>query len=127
MGSGNGRGGRTLPFPGFSRGLPIVGARPEMPPEGRYYYHVPILISRPGAPLEADSYEANFPLPIEGVQLLALVRDIEASLKGAAPDLAAPRVVPLTPFLLGFIPQSEIEKAEAKIAERKEETHEPAS
>ncbi len=69
----SGHNGRTAPFPGFSRGLPIIGqAKPGAPLPGAYFYQVPVLIRRKGQPLDADSFEVQLPMPINGVHFRQL-------------------------------------------------------
>lgn len=109
--------GRTPPFPGFSRGIPIVGQpRPDAPPAGAYFYQVPALIQRAGAPLAADSFEVRLPTPMVGTQFKRLEGEIAASLAGVE-GAPAPKVVLLAPFFLGFVPQEELERQEREQAE----------
>jgi hypothetical protein len=108
--------GRTVPFPGFSRGVPIVGAKPEAPPAGRHYYQVPALIQRPEKPLEAESFEAWFPAPMNGVYFKTLEDDVRKSL--GDPDA---KVVLLAPVFLGFVPQEEVDRREAELGAQAQE------
>ena len=110
---------RSRPFPGFSRGLPIsgvpiVGQAPEGPPAGLYYYQVPVLVMRDGQPLAADSVEFRFPQPLEGVRFKTLPGAVAAHLKQKSPELAEPKIVVLSPYFLGFVPQEVIDKAAAQ-------------
>lgn len=101
---------RTPPFPGFSRGIPIIGQpqpKPGAPPPGAYYYQVPALIQRPGAALEIETYEVRLPQPMEGVRFTALQRQVADELAGDGPR---PKVVLLAPYFLGFVPQEEVER-----------------
>lgn len=111
--------GRSAPFPGFSRGIPLVGQRPEAPPKGRHYYHVPVLIQRPGQPLEADAYECYFPMPMNGIYFQALQKDITGTL--TVDGQPAPKVIALQPVFLGFVPQKELDRQERDKAEKKVE------
>lgn len=116
------RNGRTVPFPGFSRGVPIVGQpMPQAAPEGKYFYNVVALIRRDGHPLDAMDYEANFPLPMNGVHFMALRAEIANQIKAERPDLPEPRVMLLAPQLLGFVPKEELERQEREAAEKKVE------
>ncbi len=105
---------RTPPFPGFSRGVPIVGQRVD-PPKGRYFYQVPALIRREGEPLDADSFEVAYPIPMNGAHAKALAVQIQQKLQQVAPERPAPRVILLSPILLGFVPQEAIDAAEAAV------------
>jgi hypothetical protein len=107
---------RSLPFPGFSRGIPIVGQAPDAPPAGLYYYQVPVLVMRDGQSLTADSLEFRFPQPLEGLRFKALPGAAAEHLKKKSPELAEPKVVVLAPFFLGFVPQEVIDKAAATAA-----------
>ena len=101
-----------MPFPGFSRGVPIVGQRPPEPPPGRYFYQVAVLVMREGQPLSAESLEIQLSKPLDGFDYKRLPPTIVESLKAAAPDPPAPRVVIVNVWELGFIPQEAIERAQ---------------
>lgn len=120
---------RTLPFNGFSRGLPIIGE--PKPPEpaaaaGKWHYHVPVLVQRDGR-VEADSFQVAFPQKMGGAEYYGTVREYERRLVAA--ELKADtrvarllrtlrlrsavrlRVVPLQPVLLGFVDDPKPEAA----------------
>lgn len=102
--------GQRLKFPPSGR-VQIIGERePQAPPAGRYFYQVPVLIQRPGCALEADTLEYSFPAPLEGIRFKQIARSIATDLKEKAPELPEPKVVPLSPFFLGFVPQEEIDR-----------------
>lgn len=113
------RNGRTAPFPGFSRGvpIPIVGQK-AAEPVGRYFYNVPVLVQRQGQQLQAEAYEYSFEVPFNGVHLAQVRRAIAEELKAEAPDQPAPAVVPLQPIFLGFIPQEELDRQEQQQADK---------
>lgn len=110
---------RSVPIKGFSRGIPIIGEdKPAAQPEGLYYYHVPVLVQRPGKQVEASSFEAHFPQQLDGMNFLGITRRYEAEVHGPkAPTLmqrmlralrlqrepARTVVVPLAPYFLGFV------------------------
>jgi hypothetical protein len=101
--------GNRLPFPPSGR-VRIIGEEPQGPPAGRYYYEVPAMIRYPGEPLDADSFEFWFPMPLEGIRYKTLSKSILAELQRLEPGKPAPKVVPLAPFFLGFIPQEELDR-----------------
>ena len=102
---------RTAPFPGWARGVPIVGQRaPELPP-GRHFYQVAILVRREGLPLDAESMEIQLSKPLDGFDYKLLPQKIVESLRAKAPDLPEPRVVIVSVWDLGFIPQEAIDRA----------------
>lgn len=98
---------RTPPFPGFSRGLPIIGEN-KGPAPGAYYYQVPALIKRAGEPLDAETFEICISQPLEGVRFKTLASQIaEGQRMGDDPP---PKVILLPPFFLGFVPQDEVDR-----------------
>lgn len=99
---------RTPPFPGFSRGLPIVGQGEPRPAAGAYFYQVPVLVNREGRALAADSYEIRLPMPLEGVRFKSLAAQITEEVRKKEPDAPAPTVVLLQPIFLGFIPEDRL-------------------
>lgn len=104
---------RTQPFPGFSRGVPILGYRPRPaePAPGAYFYQVPALINRDGKPLAAESFEVRLDMPLTGVHFKNLAKKTEEEMrtKEADPTLC---VVLLQPFFLGFVPQDKLDEAD---------------
>jgi len=130
---------RTLPFDGFSRGVPIVGqskpAEPQAPTKGTYHYHFPLLVLS-GGKLSAESFEAGFPEKLDGATFYGIVREherrrvaaemarprgfVERALMALRLKRAAPReLVPLQPVFLGFVAAEEPkpETADAPAAE----------
>lgn len=109
---------RTIPFPGFSRGVPIIGdnGKAPEPPKGRYYYQIAVLIKSNDQPLDCESYEVYFPHQMTGADLKSIAPMIHASMKERAPDAPTPKVVPISTFFLGFVPQEALDEAEAKDA-----------
>lgn len=105
--------GKSRPWP-FQRGMPInvpiVGQCEAAPPAGKYFYSVPVLVQRAGHGLEAEAYECQFPMPLTGVHFMQIGKSVRDDLKKRYPDEPAPKVVPLTPFFLGFIPQAELDR-----------------
>ena len=101
-----------MPFPGFSRGVPIVGQRPPEPPPGRYFYQVAVFVMRTGEPLSAESLEVQMAKPLDGFGYKALTPMIVKSLQEKAPEQPAPRVVIVNVWELGFITQEAIERAQ---------------
>ncbi len=103
--------GRGAPFPGFSRGVPLVGERPQ-PPKGRFYYYVPVLVRREGLPLDADEVQIWFAQQLNGINFQAIAPQAVQYLKAKSPDLPEPSVVVLAPTFLAFVPQEEIDRQE---------------
>jgi hypothetical protein len=105
---------RTAPFPGWARGIPIVGQRAPEPPPGRYFYEVSVLVKRAGRELDAESLEIQLGRPLEGVVYKALPKMIVESLKQRAPELPDPRVVIVNVWELGFVTQEALDRAGAQ-------------
>ena len=105
-------GRRTLPFPGFSRGVPIIGQQqPPEPAKGLYFYQLPVLIARPGAPLDADTFEIKLSMPMTGVHIKQLTAEITEQVAAKTPDEPKPKVILLQPIMLGFVPEDAVEAA----------------
>lgn len=94
-------------------GIPIIGQQREGPASGAYYYWLPVLIQWEGQQLEADGFECEFSMPLEGTQYLRMAAKLRASVAERHPDRPAPRLVPLAPVFLGFVPQAELERRAA--------------
>ncbi len=112
---------RTPPSKGFSRGMPIQRIEAQTPPAGTHYYHVPVLITRAGWPLEATSFEMSGPEKIDGAKFITTVRQYEADVRrhdsenpprgtGVTswwrPERGVANVVALAPVYLGFVPDA---------------------
>lgn len=107
---------RTPPFPGFSRGVPIIGNGPRELPPGLHFYEVSVLVRRDGQPLDADSLEIRMEKPLDGFQYKKLPQAVSAELKRRAPDLPEPRVVIVNVWELGFVTQEALERIAAQAA-----------
>ena len=118
--------GRSDPFRGFSRGIPIVGHPPEPEqPAGLHYYHLPVLIQTE-AGLRADVYQVKVPSPLDGISFSRVGRQLEDEIQALEPPprrslldrlLRRPaprpaRVILLSPVPLGFIPDAAAQGAE---------------
>lgn len=116
------RNGRTLPFKGFSRGVPVAGLpiigerRPDAPPEGGYFYQVNVFIRREGQPLDMDSVEVKLPAPIEGMTFKGLQEQIAGDIRARDPEGPPATVILQQPIFLGFIPQEELDRRAAERA-----------
>lgn len=103
-----------IPFPPSAR-IPIIGEKPEALPAGLFYYEIAALIMRPGEPLTADAFEFSFPMPLEGIRYKKLPGWIADRLAAREAERPRPSVVVVSNFLLGFVPQEEIDRqAEAE-------------
>jgi hypothetical protein len=105
-----------LPFPPSGR-IPIVGQKPDAPPAGLFYYEIAAFVMRPGEPLTAEAFEFSFPTPLEGIRYKKLPEWIADRLIAREPERVRPSVVVCSQFLLGFVPQEEIDRQAAAAAE----------
>jgi hypothetical protein len=107
--------GRTAPFKGFSRGVPIVGQRkePQGPPPGRHFYHVAFAEQRDGEMPRFRSTEVSIPEVIyEMGQLRAIEGFIADEIAKDKPDKARPDVAIVSYKSLRFMTDEVLEAIE---------------
>lgn len=107
---------RTMPFPGFSRGVPIIGgAGPRQPEPGLYVYLASYFVQRPGEMPQAESTQCAGDGPLDGHALLQLIAGLEKQHAEQASDKPAPRVVLLgAPLKIRFVPQAQLAAEQAE-------------
>ncbi len=107
---------RTPPFPGFSRGVPIIGAAANAEQPGLHYYLVSYFVQRPGEMPQAESQEMQSSAALNGASLMRMIRELEEGIAAAEPERPKARVVLIgQPMKLGFIPQHVLEAQEAEL------------